>query len=219
VFTPIFFLALGASLLFNMTFIYTAGFDKYNVSDTVQLSEHELKKAASEIQKYFNNNQEYLVITVTDLSGDTFMLFDVREQEHMKDVKDVVRLAYSTIVLLLITFVIVLFIAYRRKLKEADTWLICGGIGTIAAVALCALLAIADFDSLFNFLHSLFFLENNSWVFTSDSYLVALFPSNFWVDMSMLVGSLAFVGALIMIFTGLRRSTLMYMKAKTAIKK
>ena len=215
IFTPIFFLALGASLLFNMTFLYTASFDKYNVSDATQLSEQELKKVASEIQKYFNNGQEYLVITVADLSGDIFVLFDEREQEHMKDVKEIVHLAYGTSVLLLATFVILLFIVYKKKLKEAHAWLIWGGLGTAAAVALCVLLAIADFDSFFNFLHSLFFSEKNSWVFAPDYYLVALFPPDFWIDIGILIGGLIFTGALIMIFIGFWRSGLIYRKIKT----
>ena len=212
VFAPLLFLSLGASLLFNMTFIYTAGFDKYNVGDNAQLSRQELKRVASAIQKYFNNDQEYLIITVADLSGDTFVLFDAHEQEHMKDVKKVVHLAYSASALLLTTFIIVLFVARQRKLKETNAWLIWGGMGAAAAVALCALLAVADFDSFFNFLHSLFFKENGSWVFSPDSYLITLFPTGFWVDMGMLIGGLAFVNALIMIFIGLRRNTLIYRK-------
>ena len=88
-------LLLTASLgwAVNSLWVYTYGFNKYNVSQTTGLTKAELEKAATGLINYFNSSEEYISLTVIK-DNEPFELFNERETAHLNDVKKLIWLDY-----------------------------------------------------------------------------------------------------------------------------
>lgn len=72
---------------------------------------------------------------------------------------------------------------YGRKVTAAP--LCIGGGITLAIFVLLSLWATINFNSLFAWMHSLFFAAG-TWQFSADSLLIRMYPINFWVGMAII---------------------------------
>jgi|SRR3989338_8293968 len=104
------------------------------------------------------------------------------EVSHMGDVKRVImnveRVFWGVMGILLL---LAGYLYRRQKLAEALKY---GGVTTIAGVIVILLWAVVNFNSLFRIFHLLFFPQGN-WQFASDSLLIATFPLEFFIGMSV----------------------------------
>lgn len=66
--------------------------------------------------------------------------------------------------------------------KQAGRALMLAGALVLGVLILLGVWAFVDFNGLFTFVHSLFF-AGDSWIFSSDSLLIQLFPQAFWAAM------------------------------------
>lgn len=107
--------------------------------------------------------------------------FDERSVAHLRDVRTVIagaRAATGAAALLLVVWISVCAGLKRwAPLRGGMRW---GGWATAAVVAVGALAAAADFEWFFTAFHGLFF-STGTWLFSSDSMLIRLFPERFWV--------------------------------------
>jgi integral membrane protein (TIGR01906 family) len=191
---------------FNSLWVYTSGFDKYEVASEMELSDAELKRAAQELIAYFNNpNQKYLDINVTYDNGHTGPLYDLDDIAHMKDVKGLLRLNYW---ICLISAVYILFYAvmlwWKDRVKVSwelarGAW--CGGLLTLGLLAFLGLFAVTSFDWFFTKFHETFFPQGN-YEFSPYDHMVVMFPQDFWADAVLLVGLVVVVLGLLVAGAG-----------------
>ena len=180
----------------NSHSLYHYGFDKYDVGETTGLENSELEKAADELIRYFNSNDESINLMVTR-DGETFPLFNEREIAHLKDVKGLIRLDYSLLAatasyVLLYAVISLCWLIEDSRRRLARSTVIGSGV-VIGLILLLGLAAVADFDNLFLQFHFLAF-NNDLWQLDpATDYMIMLFPQGFWFDATLFVG-LATVG-------------------------
>jgi integral membrane protein (TIGR01906 family) len=162
---PVLLFTISLSWAVNSHWLYKYGFDKYNSGQTTGLSQLELNKVSSELRTYFNSGEEYISLIVIK-DGESFMIFNQREIEHLKDVKGLIRLNYwvliGTLVYVLVYTGVSLF-SRKRKYWRQLAWGVIGG----SSIALVSMLALGlgtllNFDRLFLQFHFISF-NNDLW--------------------------------------------------------
>jgi integral membrane protein (TIGR01906 family) len=183
---PILFIAASIAWGFNSLWIYEYGFNKYDVSQTSQLSDTELKMIGQEMIKYFNSRDEFIKIEISRNTG-TIDLFNTEEKIHFKDVKDLVKLDYT---ILLVTFILalsyVLFSIFWRNGKRRQVLaksVIWGSGISLVLILVIGLASFTNFDQLFLKFHYLVF-TNPYW--STEGYMLTLF-GDLWFD-AVLIG-------------------------------
>lgn len=203
---PLFLISTSVRLIAQNLGFYEYGFAEYTVSQRTGLPPAELTKAAHAFIDYFDNDDEWLLVTVTDRSGRTFPLFNERELLHMKDVKGLFQLVWGIQLisgLWLVLYGAARFLRFRqpaiRSLSRLGVW---GGVVTLLIVANLGLLALIDFESVFVQFHLLSF-TNDLWLLNPErDYLIMMFPGGFFFDATLAIAALSVAGALALIGAG-----------------
>lgn len=184
---PVFLVTTAIAGAVNCTWLYTHGFEKYDVrlslAETgLELTDADMKGIAVGFIHYFNSSDEYINITVQQ-NGKSIPLFNTEETIHFKDVKQLFRfdyyLALGTLVYCLAFMMVSLFWRkgiYRRKLAK-DAFI--GSAVTLGLMLLLGIGTLLDFDSLFLQFHFLVF-TNDFW--SAEGNMLLLFPGGFWYD-------------------------------------
>jgi len=209
---PFIFLTASICWAVNSQWLYTSGFEKYNVSQVTGLPESELDMIATEFIRYFNSSEEFITINV-DSNGDSFSLFTEEEAIHFKDVKGLFRLDYWVLIGTFSYFLVyTLVTVIRRKpgyLHRLARNTLYGSILTIALIVILGLLSFLDFDRLFLQFHLLSF-SNEFW--SAEGYMLLLFPRGFWIDIIIYCG--LFMTGLATVFGGIGAGYLIIQQRK-----
>lgn len=133
---------------------------------------------------------------------DGYPLYNERELRHMVDVKDVVRIAFTGLVVLALGFVVVGYILWRDKQTRVEFWqgLFNGAVLTISIIIFIIVFALTAWDAFFTSFHTLFF-EQDTWRFAYSDMLIRLFPEQFWFDAALAIGALTTLGAVGILLT------------------
>ena len=182
---PIFLITLNVRVLFNMPWVYNAGFERNGIEERTNVPMRELERVGNEIREYLNNDQEYMFVFLYARP-----LFTAREVEHMRDVKALLGLVYT---LMYVTGAAVVLYAAWGFRREGWRFLqrvsMAGAVGTVGLVVAGIVLGLG-FPVLFTLFHQISF-RNDYWVLNpSEHFLVVLFPQRFWLEATLL---LAFV--------------------------
>jgi integral membrane protein (TIGR01906 family) len=184
---PVLLFTITIAGAINCRWIYTHGFEKYNVrqslaDNSLNLNDADMKGIATDFIHYFNSSDEYINLTVQQ-NGQTVALFNSEEIIHFKDVKKLFRLDYYVT---LITFVYCLAFVlmsffwrkgnYRKKLAKD---IVTGSAVTLGLMVLLGIGILLDFDSLFLQFHFIAF-SNDFW--SAEGNMLLLFPGGFWYD-------------------------------------
>ena len=171
----------------NCNWVYTHGFEKYNIRQSLADTGLELTKAdmadiARGFIRYWNSSEEFINLNVRQ-QGKTVALFNTEEIIHFKDVKGLFRLDYAV---LLDTFLYCLAFGLvsifwnkggnRKTLVKATLW---GSGITLGLVLLLGIGTLTDFNNLFYQFHLLVF-TNQFW--SAEGNMLLLFPDGFWYD-------------------------------------
>ena len=183
---PLLLLTVSVSSAMNCRWLYQYGFNKYDISQVTGLAPAELEKAAEGLIQYFNSSEEYISLTVIK-DGQAFTLFNEREVAHLKDVKELFRLAYKVLlgtgIYALIYVGVALF--WWRDRRRLGWGLLGGGGLTLALMAALGIMIALDFDRFFLQFH-LFSFANDFWMLNpAIDYLIMLFPQSFWFDATL----------------------------------
>lgn len=193
---PLLLIAASIGLAFNSQWFYEYGFKKYDVDQTTGLAQSELSKVAAGLIAYFNSGEELIDITVTK-DGKPFPLFNQKEITHLKDVKDLVHLDYTV---LLVTFLYALLYSaamffWRKESRQLAKEALYGAGLTLLLMVLLGIGTLLDFDRLFLQFHLLSF-ANEFWMLDpTKDYLIMLVPRGFWFDAVLFVVLVALAGA------------------------
>ncbi len=196
---PILLLTASVSAAANCIWLYKYGFEKYDVDQVTGLAPAELDKAARGLIGYFNNDEEYINITV-EKDGQPFTLFNEREVAHLKDVKGLFRLVYKILLgtgVYALVFIGACLFWWRDKRRLGGGLFFGGGLTLLFMLALGLVIAF-DFDQFFLQFHLLSF-ANDFWILDpTRDYLIMLFPQGFWFDVALFCAIATAVGAIIL---------------------
>jgi integral membrane protein (TIGR01906 family) len=202
---PILFLSTSIAWAFNSHWIFTLGFQKYNVSQTTGITNSELEKIPQSWTDYINSGDEYWHIIVTR-DGSSFELFTPEEQSHFKDVKLLIWLDYcilaATLILILGYALSSIFWRRPRYWRQLASTVLWGSGISIALIIVLGIASMLDFNQLFLQLHYLLF-TNSNW--SAEGYMLMLFPGGFWFDaalicIGMMAGLAIIAGAIALAF-------------------
>ena len=190
---PVFLISSNVRWVINAPFLYSYGFDKYDISTRTGIERSELQSAARQIRAYFNNDEELLDLRVVR-QGVLRSLYNEREITHMKDVKGLVkgvwRLQEATGVYLLFFAIAGFAIARRESLRGLARYLMLGGVITLVLVVVVGLASLVGFEQLFLAFHQVSF-TNDFWLLDPRTdFLIMMFPEGFFLDATLwIVGS------------------------------
>mgnify|MGYP001766546973 CR=1 FL=1 len=125
-------------------------------------------------------------------------VYNERELEHMRDVKNVVQVAMRVMVIVLLVLIGCGIWAWR-----AGWWndyrfsLSRGGWYTVVLFAAIILFVLVGFDTFFVSFHNMFF-QPGTWLFKFSDTLIRLFPERFWQTAFIFEGAFTLLGGLIM---------------------
>ena len=87
---PILLIIIASDVVIKTSFIYEYDYWKYNITERTNIDLNNLREIGRDIRDYFENDQEYLSIETT-VNNQKKYLFNQREVEHMKDVKNLIN--------------------------------------------------------------------------------------------------------------------------------
>jgi integral membrane protein (TIGR01906 family) len=135
-------------------------------------------------------------------------LFNVRELQHMRDVKVVTQLAYLVAVIAGLIGLFSIFWLGKDPSTRRDLYagLFHGSLLTLGMIGAIVLAAIVNWDFFFTGFHTLFF-ESGTWRFAYSDTLIRLFPEQFWFDAALLIGGMTTLSALVILLVTWRWKT------------
>ena len=193
---PILILSGAVTWAINDIGLYQKGFDKYHISTKTGISSDNLTDVSRQIQRYFNSTDEPLFVK-TKIFGDERILFNDREATHMRDVKKLIHLVYS---LMMISGIYIVGTIIWSRIS-GPTWpfytrpliIAYGGYLTILSVLSLGFLSLTGFDEVFVTFHEISF-SNDLWILDPRTdYLIMLFPFGFWFDTTIKIGLISIV--------------------------
>ena len=179
---PLMLLTGVIAVAINSTWLYTSGFEKYSVEQSladngVNVTDADLAGIARSFIHYFNSNEEYVNLTIQP------DIFNTDEIIHFRDVKNLFRFDYAvflgTFGYCLVFALIALFRRkgmYRRILAGVA---LKGSIATLVLIFLVGIGTLVNFNQLFYDFHLLVF-RNQFW--GVEGNMLLLFPDGFWYD-------------------------------------
>lgn len=198
---PVALITTNVRIAVNEPRLYDYAIDHYDAPQTTGIERAELVRASGELRDYFRNDQELVAIQV-DQGGQPAPLFNERETQHLRDVKDlfqtVFRIQEAAIVFALAYVVGVFLWAREGTIRTLATQLLLSAALTLVVVGGLGLVALAGFDSAWSRFHEVAF-SNDLWQLDpATDHLIQMFPEAFWEDVSIWVGaaSLLEMGAL-----------------------
>ena len=198
---PFFLISTNVRLIVNWPWLYSNGFDKYDIPSRTGIERSELISAGEQIRDYFNNDDELIDIRVF-VGGILRSLFNTREILHMKDVKGLVQGVYTLQLLmgLYIAGFLVggLALDWRAFAGRLSRYLEYGGFLTIGLVVLVGVASLAGFEQVFYAFHVVSFANDLWQLDPSRDYLIAMFPEGFFFDATMWIAGLTIAQAVIL---------------------
>jgi integral membrane protein (TIGR01906 family) len=133
-------------------------------------------------------------------------MYNVRELQHMRDVKLVTQYAFMVAISGGVFFLAIGFILWRSPSTRIEWYrgLFNGGVLTLSLIAAIVVGAVVSWDVFFTGFHTLFF-EGDSWRFAWSDTLIRLFPEQFWFDAALTIGGITVTAALLILFLSWRK--------------
>ena len=199
---PIFLIATSVRWVINAPILYSYGFDRYDIPSRTGIERPELISVGRQIRNYFNNGEEYLVVSVVRFGVEVPSLYNSREVLHMKDVKGLVRGVYraqEVMGVYLLAFAAVgLWLGRRTFLPRLGLYGAAGGALTVGLVALAGISSVVGFGYVFLLFHQISF-TNDLWLLNPRTdVLLMMFPQGFFFDATMWIAGSTIVGALVL---------------------
>lgn len=206
--TAVFVLAVPIALTlaavrfaFSWQPVYTYAITAYDGEQATGIPTAQLLAATHGVRNYFSNGRRDLDITVMDRTGRREPLFNEREIAHMRDVKALVGRAYLLLdgaVLVVVLYAVASFSFRSDAMRRVAGAVLAGSLLTGALIVAFGVASLAGFDRLFTEFHVLSF-SNDFWELDpARDHLVQMFPLGFWFDVTMFVGLIALLAALVL---------------------
>jgi integral membrane protein (TIGR01906 family) len=136
---------------------------------------------------------------------DCNLMYNNRELQHMIDVKYVLGIVIPVGYAVIAGLVLLGFWTWKRgwgndylSALQRGGWLMLGILLSLIV------LVVGMFDWFFTKFHNVFF-SSGTWMFYTSDTLIRLFPERFWMDTFIIVGGIAALGGIALIFLGSNR--------------
>ncbi len=197
---PVALLTTNIRLLVNVPLAYQYAFDRYNAEASTGLSRGDLDGTAKALRRYFNNSEKTFYHTVTE-NGLKVPVFNARETRHMEDVKRLfvfVNHVQEISVVYVMAYIVVFFIWSREgNVRQLAAQSLLGLALGAVFVGGAGIFAAFGFQSAFDRFHEIVF-SNNFWQLDPETdHLIQMFPEPFWRDMTIFLGIMCAVEALL----------------------
>jgi len=189
---PVLLLTAAIAGAVNCGLLYTHGFEKYDIRQTLadnglNLTAADMTGIARGFIRYFNSSEEYINLTVQQ-DGKAVALFNTDETIHFKDVKKLFRLDYDvalwTFIYCLAFSILSLFWRKETNRKKLAGNTIVGSSLTLVLMLLMGIGTLLNFDTLFYDFHLIAF-SNSFW--SAEGNMLLLFPGGFWYDAAIYI--------------------------------
>lgn len=132
------------------------------------------------------------------VESDNTPLYNQREVEHMRDVRNVFQIVRTVWGGLIFIYLGIMTFSWRkpRLIHAFMQGLFIGSMLSLIIMVLMIGASLLVFVQLFDSFHRLFFSEG-SWLFYENEALIRLFPLKLWTDGFVAVGILAFVFSMV----------------------
>jgi len=203
----LFILALPVALIAtNIRFaasehrVYDYSIRKYDAATVSGIPEAELLGANHQLVSYFAaDDPGPLRIEVQNEAGRTVSLFNARETAHLADVRELFRAVFTaqTVALAVVLTVAVLLLVWWpvRALAAAA---LCGSLLAMGLIGLAGFTVLIGFDGAWTQFHLLAFTDDLWRLDPATDHLIQMFPEPFWRDVTLFVGALTLLEALVM---------------------
>jgi integral membrane protein (TIGR01906 family) len=188
-------------------------------ADEYGFTRAEREKFAMIALQYLNSNKDiHLLMDLRFPPGQTAppfsclemtdcnLMYNNRELDHMIDVKYVLGIALPVGYAAMGVLILLGWWAWKRNWWSAYLASLRRG-GWLVIVLLFSLivLVVGLFDWFFTLFHEVFF-SSGTWQFYTSDTLIRLFPERFWMDTFVIVGAIAALGGMALIFLGRKRT-------------
>jgi len=189
---PVLLLTAAIAGAVNCSWLYTHGFEKYDVRQSLadnglNLTDADMAGIAKGFIHYFNSSEEYISLTVPQ-EGKAVPLFNTDETIHFRDVKKLFRLDYyvalGTFIYCLAFSILSLFWRKEINRKKLARDTIIGSSITLGLMLLMGIGTLLNFDTLFYDFHLIAF-SNDFW--SAEGNMLLLFPGGFWYDAAIYI--------------------------------
>ena len=203
---PVLLISSNLRCVINDEALYRFEFDRHEISAETSIPKEELAEVASGLVRYFNNSSHDPSRITATVDGERRPLFNQTEMLHLRDVRGLVRLDYrvqeGSLAFILVGVAAVYAWRRRSPLSSLVRALTVGaGLGAGLMVGL-SVGTLAGFDRLFEDFHLLSF-SNDLWrLDPAEDYLIRIFPEEFFLEMTGLVGLATFLEALVLAALG-----------------
>ena len=199
---PVFLIIIASDIVIKTRFIYEYDFWRYEISEKTSIELTNLRKIGREIRTYFQNHDQYLAVETT-INNQIKFLFNQREVQHMKDVKNLISLIDTIGLIIGCIFIIfsLILVFYDHHWKETLLRLILlSGLLSVFLVILISITFLVFFDYFFVLFHEISF-SNDLWMLNPKTdYLIMLFPESFFRDATYAIGLLSIIEFLFIYF-------------------
>ncbi len=204
--------AIAFVIFGNMSY-YRQEFEKYNVTQNIDMSMDSIMYVMDELMDYLHDDRGNLENIVTEVDGQQKDFFSEREKQHMADCKVIFDSAFRFRTLCAFVFVGITLIMIFAKIFDIRQFIkICGviSIAIILAAVVIAIAAAIDFDACFTMFHKLFF-DNDLWLLDPKTDLIInVLVEDFFADMALKIGIYSISIPVVLAVSG----TALYLKDK-----
>ena len=191
---PALFITTNIRIAFQSQTLYTYAIDAFDAPERTGIEREELIKGMAGIIAYFESDED-LITTAIVVNGISEPLFTEPEALHFRDVRDLLRLAYTVqavATVLMLAAVLAAIIAAARgrpdnaihifkRTRQSALWTV------IALIGIGLFAALGGFNFLFLQFHLLSF-SNDLWQGTADDRMIQLFPEAFFLQATLFIG-------------------------------
>lgn len=178
-------------VVFGKMDYYRHEFEKYNVTQNIDMSMDNVMYVMNELMDYLHNDRDSLEHIVTVVNGQKRDFFSEREKIHMADCKEIFNNALVLRKICTMIFIILTLAMILMKMFDIRQFIkICGmiSIGIILFASVVTIAALINFDASFTMFHKIFF-DNDLWLLYPETDLIInILVEDFFRDIAIKIG-------------------------------
>ena len=184
---PLLIVSISVNAYSGWEELYTAGFDRYQISGVTGINNAQLQDVARSMVNYFDG-EVLSPQVVVDIRGQSRPVYSQKELVHLEDVRKIIDMFKVMEVLSLVVLLAAgAYLLLRWEVGSLLKGIQAGAIVTVALLGTVMLWALIDFNSIFIVFHILSF-SNDLWLLDpAKDYLIMMFPEGFFFDSAILI--------------------------------
>lgn len=179
--------------VYGDTTYFEKEYQKYNVTDNVNMEQKELLFVTNEMMSYLKGNRKDLYIEAV-IDGQKQFFFNEKEIAHMEDVRTLfLGGQWFRRIGIMFCIISAAFLIFQNKKQYLLKYIKNGMICFVVITAILASIISTNFTKYFVLFHKIFF-SNNLWILNPDTdRLINIVPEPFFIDTAIRIAVIFFV--------------------------